>query len=110
MGDKVVERPVFFLASLEHALLRAFRSDPTSTAQADLFQGQPLDFTPSQRLFLARHPRRGFVAALRALIEHRVLPAIERGPNPVDMHRLRNFAGRAVNQRRRAIADTCEQF
>ena len=54
------------------------------------------------------HPLCRFVAALRALIEDHVFPAIERGPNSVDMHGLKDVAGRAMNQRRKAIADACE--
>jgi hypothetical protein len=73
-----------------------------------LFWGQLLDFTPFQRSFLARHPLRRFVAALRALIENRVFPAIERGLDSIDKHGLKDVAGRTMNQRRKAIADVCE--
>src|ERR1019366_9310237 len=73
-----------------------------------LFCGQLLDFTPFQRSFLARHPLRRFVAALRALIENRVFPAIERGLDSIEQHRVKDVAGRAVNRRRKPIADVCE--
>jgi hypothetical protein len=80
------------------------RSDPTSTAQAGLFQGQPLGFTGYQRSFLARHPLRRLVAAPPALKENRVFPAIQRRPDPVDTHGLKDVAGRAIGLRSEACA------
>jgi hypothetical protein len=65
---------------------------------SDLFLGRPLDFTPLRRSVLA-HPHRRFIAAPRALIENRILPAIERGLNSVDMHGLKDVADRAMNKR-----------
>jgi len=43
------------------------------------------------------------VAALRALIENRILPAIERGLDSVDMHRLKDVASRTMDERGKQI-------
>ena len=84
-------------------------SDSTSTARALLFHEQPWDSAPRPRSLLAGHPLRRFVPAAGALVENRVFPAIERGPESHNMHRSKAVAGRATNQRGRAMASICRQ-
>jgi hypothetical protein len=79
------------------------RSGPTSTAEGSPILGTVIGFTPSQRFLLGRHPLGRFVAALRALIENRVFPAIEQGLDSVDMHGLKDVAGRAMDERGKQV-------
>jgi hypothetical protein len=102
MGDKFIERPVFFLASVEFAILHC-RSGPTSSAEGSPILGTTIGFIPSQRFLLGRHPFGRFVAALRALIENGVFPAIERRLDSVDMHGLKDVAGRAMDERGKQV-------
>jgi hypothetical protein len=79
------------------------RSGPTSTAEGSPILGIAIGFTPSQRFLLNHHPLGRFVAALRALIENRVFPAIERRLDSVDMHGLKDVAGRAMDERGKQV-------
>jgi hypothetical protein len=65
--------------------------------------GLPLDFTPAQQSLLARHPLCRFVAALRALIENSIFPAIERRLDSVDVHRLKDVTCRAMDERGKQV-------
>jgi hypothetical protein len=109
IGIKAIERPVFLLASVELASrsgivalirfpLRGFVFSSESRWGSLLFQ----------RSFLARHPLRRFAAAPGALKENRVFPAIQRGADRVDMHGLKDVAGRAIDPRSKAMADACK--
>jgi len=69
-----------------------------------------LDFTPFRRSLPRRYPLRRFNAAPRALIENGIPPAIERGLDSVDMHGLKNIAGRAMNERWEQIAHLRKGF
>jgi hypothetical protein len=61
-------------------------------------------------ILLFSSPVRSFVAALRALIEDHVFPAIERRLDTIDMHGLKDVAGRAMNECGKQVADVCERL
>jgi hypothetical protein len=65
--------------------------------------GTAIGFDPSQQSLLGCDPLSRFVAAPRALIENRIFPAIERGLDSVDMHRLKDVAGRAMDECRKQV-------
>jgi hypothetical protein len=100
MGDKVIERPDFFLARVRDFAL-SFWSDFHSGGFAYFRDCHWIHSL--QRFLLNRHPLGRFVAALRALIENRVFPAIERRLDSVDMHGLKDVAGQAMDERGKQV-------
>jgi hypothetical protein len=109
MGDKVIERPVFFLARVKFAFQFGVVVVVRFPQRRLLYFRDCHFISPSsQRSLLGRYPLCRFDAALRALIENRIFPAIERRLDSVDMHRLKDVAGRAMDERGKQIDDARE--
>jgi hypothetical protein len=80
-------------------------ADPQKPAvlQQSCLAANVAPMTPSQQSSLSRHSFGRFVPALRALIKNRIFPAVESWLDSVDMHRLKDVTGRAMDERGKEV-------